>query len=332
MTAAELPRVIFGTSALGNLYQDSGFEAKLGVVKEIIAHSEGVAVFDSAGKYGAGLALESLAKALDQLNVPPDAVMISNKLGWKRIALESDEPTFEPGAWVNLEHDAVQCISYEGILECFEQGEALLGRYSSQMVSVHDPDEYLAAASDAQDKTKRREDIIAAYQALHELKLAGRVKSIGVGSKDPEIIRWVSENVSLDWAMFACSLTPYVHGRSVRGLLDELAQQNVLVINSAVFHGGFLIGSEYFDYQKVNREEHAELFAWRDAFLEECKRFGVDAAAACVQFSFHFPAVAAVALNTSSPKRVAYNMSIAEQDIPSTFWQGLSERKLIDLS
>ena len=38
--------------------------------------------------------------------------MISNKLAWKRAPLLTDEPTFEPGAWVNIKHDAVQDISW----------------------------------------------------------------------------------------------------------------------------------------------------------------------------------------------------------------------------
>ena len=56
-------------------------------------------------------------KALEELGVPPEKVLISNKLAWKRVPLKHPgaEPTFEPGAWVNLKNDAVQDISYQGI-------------------------------------------------------------------------------------------------------------------------------------------------------------------------------------------------------------------------
>ena len=42
--------------------------------------------------------------------MPPEKVLISNKLAWKRVPLPHPgaEPTFEPGAWVNLKNDAVQ--------------------------------------------------------------------------------------------------------------------------------------------------------------------------------------------------------------------------------
>jgi D-threo-aldose 1-dehydrogenase len=164
----------------------------------------GTPMFDSAGKYGAGLALEEIGLCLAELNVAPDnvsrpdlsrsnvalkkqpshffvfeQVLISNKLAWKRVPLTTPEPTFEPGAWVNLKHDAIQDISYQGILDCYEQGNELLGNYEAKVVSVHDPDEYLAAATDDTDLAKRKDDVLGAYTALAELKAAGKVLSIG---------------------------------------------------------------------------------------------------------------------------------------------------------
>ena len=117
--------------------------------------------------------------------MPPEKVLISNKLAWKRVPLPHPgaEPTFEPGAWVNLKNDAVQDISYKGIKECFEQGNELLGRYDSRLASVHDPDEYLSAARDAADLERRRADVLGAYKALSELRDSGKVASIGVGAK-----------------------------------------------------------------------------------------------------------------------------------------------------
>ena len=60
----ELPRIIFGTGSLGNLYAEPPYEDKRAVIEAAIksAGSGGVAVFDSAGKYGAGLALEVIGQ------------------------------------------------------------------------------------------------------------------------------------------------------------------------------------------------------------------------------------------------------------------------------
>jgi len=105
MQEINLPKVIFGTSGLGNLYIALSDDVKCAIVAECIRYSPKPAVFDSAGKYGAGLALESLGKSLAQLNVNPPDVMISNKLGWFRTALKTPESTFEPGVWRDLKYD-----------------------------------------------------------------------------------------------------------------------------------------------------------------------------------------------------------------------------------
>jgi len=326
-----LPKIIFGTSALGNLFSEPTHEEKKAVVQEILNHME-TPVFDSAGKYGAGLALEELGQCLDELGVDPAncKVLISNKLGWKRVPLVTPEPTFEPGAWVNLKNDAVQAISYEGILACYEQGNELLGKYASKIVSVHDPDEYLAGAKDEAELQKRREDVLGAYKALAELKAAGKVQSVGVGAKDISVIDFISDHVQLDWAMFACSVTPYAHGEVARGLLAKLGKQKVQVINSAVFNAGFLIGGDHFDYRKVERDADPELFEWRDKFNELCSEFGIKPAAACVQFSFLFPEIVSVALNTTKPSRVGSNVELANAVVPAAFWEKMKKAGLIN--
>lgn len=325
---ARLPRVIFGTSSLGNLYAAVPHEDKLAVVSKIL-ESVPEPMFDSAGKYGAGLALEEIGRCLEELGVDPDKVMISNKLAWKRAPLTTDEPTFEPGAWFGLEHDATQDISYEGMMACYEEGNALLGKYESRVVSVHDPDEYLAAASDDADRDKRRDDILGAYRALAELKAAGKVVSIGVGAKDITVIDWLADKVQLDWAMFACSITVYSHSEAAQALLRKLGAQGVAVINSAVFNAGFLLGGAFFDYRKVTPESDPDLFAFRDKFDAICAEFGVKPAAACVQFSFLFPEITSVALSTSKPSRVAGNIELASIEIPAAFWAKLKAEGLI---
>jgi D-threo-aldose 1-dehydrogenase len=326
------PKIVFGTSSLGNLFTELDTETKNQLVKAAVENSPCIPLFDSAGKYGAGLALESLAIGLKALNVSADKVKISNKLGWKRVPLTTDEPTFEPGAWVNLKHDAVQDISYQGILDCYHQGNDLLGDYEAKIVSIHDPDEYLANAENEADLVKRKQDILDAYKALMELRDAGKVESIGVGAKDVSVIDFISDHVQLDWAMFACSVTPYTHKPSTLTLLEKLGKQRVKVINSAVFNAGFLLGSDNFDYKKVSRETHPEEFAWRDKFYTLCDEYAVKPAEACVQFSFLFDEIVSIALSSSSPTRVKSNISLAEAEIPKGFWQSMKDKGLISIT
>jgi len=59
-----LPKVVFGTSSLGNLYVALPEKVKCALVEAYLKAVNGAAFFDTAGKYGAGLALESLGKCL----------------------------------------------------------------------------------------------------------------------------------------------------------------------------------------------------------------------------------------------------------------------------
>jgi D-threo-aldose 1-dehydrogenase len=332
-TGLQVPPIIFGTSCLGNLYQALPWETKLGIMQEWFNWVAPPVVPDSAGKYGAGLALEVIGKGLRELGIAPADVVLSNKLAWVRTPLRTPEPTFEPGVWADLDHDAEQKIGYDGILECYEQGcELLGGDYQPQLASVHDPDEYLAAAASADERKRRFDDVLGAYQALGELKANRRVRGVGVGSKDWRVIRELAAATELDWVMFACSLTVMTHPPELLQFMGELHAKGVAMANSAVFHAGFLTGGDFFDYRNVSPEDEADkpLFAWRGKFSALCEQFGVSPAEACVQFGFSVPGVVSVALNTSKPDRVQQNVASVQAQIPGEFWVAMKESGLLD--
>jgi D-threo-aldose 1-dehydrogenase len=331
-SGVRVPPLVFGTSCLGNLYEALPRETKLAISREWFAHVPAPVVLDSAGKYGAGLALEMIGANLRELGTAPDAVVISNKLGWLRTPLVAAEPTFEPGVWAGLQHDAEQRIDYAGIMACWEQGCELLGEpYRPQLASVHDPDEYLAAAATSDDRRRRFDHVLDAYRALAELRRRGEVRAVGVGAKDWRVVREIADAVPLDWVMLANSLTILRHPPELLRFVDDLSAAGVGVINSAVFHAGFLVGGRFFDYREASADDPADrpLFAWRQAFLALCREHEVAPATACVQFALSPPGVVAVAMNTSNPAHVEKNAAAAEAKIPSRFWQAAKDRELI---
>jgi len=328
-----IPPVIFGTSALGNLYSALSDDTKTEIVKESLLNVPKPVVFDSAGKYGAGLALEKLGEILRNLQADPDDIIISNKLGWLRTPLLSAEPTFESGVWSGIKNDARQNIGYEGILECWEQGIKLLGgSFVPQMASVHDPDEYLATARDDEEFKKLFSNITEAYKALDVLKSMGKVKAIGVGAKNWKTIRLIADKVELDWVMIANSLTIYRHPGELLDFMERLNSRGVGIINSAVFHAGFLTGGRFFDYVPIKPDspENKAKFIWRDNFFALCKKHNVVPANACVQFAMTPPGVISISLNTSDPCRVKENVRSVESEIPSGFWKEMADKGLID--
>lgn len=331
-TGLRVPPIVFGSSCLGNLYEELPWATKLAIMSEWFRQVAPPVVIDTAGKYGAGLALEVMGRGFRELGIAPDQILLSNKLGWRRVPLRTPEPTFEPGAWKNLAHDAEQDIGYAGIRRCWEQGcELLGGDYRAALVSVHDPDEYLAAATSAVDRGRRVEDILEAYRALFELQARGEATAVGIGAKDWRVIREISAHLDLDWVMFANSLTVYSHPPELLEFMASLAARGVGIVNSAVFHGGFLTGSDYFDYRKIDPAQAAdrERIAWRESFNGLCREHGVNPAEACVRFGMSGPGVIAISLNSSKPERVRKNVAAVQAKIPAAFWQALKDAGLL---
>ena len=319
----EITPVIFGTSCLGNLYRVLPYETKLELARAWF-RTAAKPTIDSAGKYGAGLALESIGRALRDLAVPADGITVSVKLGWRRKPLTTPEPTFEPGVWAGLAYDAEQDISYHGIMRCYDEAcELLGGACGIDLVSVHDPDEFLAGGGTA-------EDILGAYRALFELKKAGRVRGVGIGAKDWQVIRGLYDSIPFDWVMFACAPTILRHPRELREFMHKLEADRVGIIDSALFNGGFLTGGSMLDYHKADPVRDAALFEKRADYLAVCKNFSIDPAAAAVEYGFRQPGVVAVSLNTSDPARIPVNAAYAQHHAPAEFWAELIRRKVID--
>lgn len=333
-TGIKIPAIIFGTSALGNLYTALDENVKLSIVRNCISQMPSKpVVFDSAGKYGAGLALEMLGKCLRKLNIRTEDVIISNKLGWIQTPLVTPEPTFEKGVWHNLKYDAVQNISYKGIMKCWDQGNNLLGEmYKPQMLSVHDPDEYMANTTDENIRKKRFQDILDAYKALTEIKNLKKNITLGIGAKNWQIIKQVCSNIDLDWVMFANSFTIHSHPKELIDFMFELNKKNVTIINSAVFHSGFLVGGKYFDYRFIdqNDSQNADLLTWRKSFLKLCEINNVSPSHVCIRFGMSHPCIASIALNTSNPARVEKNIKEIQADVPAEFFYAMKRKGLID--
>jgi D-threo-aldose 1-dehydrogenase len=331
-TGLRVPPIVFGSTALGNAFQVVPDVTKLEICSKWFDCVEPPVFVDTAGKYGAGLSLEVIGRALAKFEIPPVEVVISNKLAWVRRPLRTPEPLFEPGVWMGLEHDAVQRISYDGILECWTEGYRLLGEaYKPRLASVHDPDEYLAAASSPDDRRRRFDDILDAYRALAELKQRGEVVGVGVGAKDWRSIEEIDAAVPLDWVMMANSFTIMRHPPEMIRFMQSLAERNIPIINSAVFHAGFLVGGKYFDYRVVSPDNEADrpLFAWRKSFVALCEAHGISPMHACVQFGKTGPGVVAVALNTSHPDRIQDNVAAVLAPMPTQFWASMKEEGLI---
>jgi D-threo-aldose 1-dehydrogenase len=113
--------------------------------------------------------------------------------------------------------------------------------------------------------------------------------------------------------------------------MEKLNRRGVAIINSAVFHAGFLTGGDYYDYKliKPDTEENKARFRWRETFFALCKKHNVIPATACVNFAMTPPGVISIALNTSKPKNVKNNIESVTSEIQPEFWVEMKQEGLI---
>lgn len=306
-TGLQIPNIVFGATSLGNLFVAKSDQEKRELIQQWFRQVPAPVAIDTAGKYGAGLSLDVIGRELAALDVDPADVVISNKLAWRAVPLTTPEPTFEPGVWIDIDHDAVQDISYDGILRCWEDGQARLGHYRQDLISVHDPDEYLDAATDPDDRQRRLEDIVDAYRALTELRDSGQAAGVGVGAKNWRVIEELDRHCKLDWVMMANTLTIMRHPPELLDFCRSLADRGIAIINSALTHGGFLTGGDFFDYHPIDPNHPADVAAvqWRQRYTDFCNERSLSPYETAVAFGRSHPSVTTIALSTSRPERTA---------------------------
>ena len=74
-TGLLIPPVVFGSTSLGNLFAEVPDDAKQQIVSSWFAEVDCPVFIDSAGKYGAGMALEVLGRELARRNVRREDVI-----------------------------------------------------------------------------------------------------------------------------------------------------------------------------------------------------------------------------------------------------------------
>ncbi len=189
----------------------------------------------------------------------------------------------------------------------------------------------MSKAQNIEEENDLYSDILDSYKALAELKAAGKISGIGVGAKQWRVIERISKDVALDWVMIANSLTLHDHPRDLMGFISSLHKKGVTVINSAVFNGGFLVGSDYYNYGLVDKDtaEGKSLYTWRSEFWKFCEQFGISPAHACLNFGFTIAGVNSVAVSTTNAAKVKQNIDMVTTEISADFWNTLKKAGLI---
>lgn len=154
------------------------------VAEEVMstAWSAGVRYFDTAPFYGFGQACRIVGDALREM--PRNQWVLATKVG--RLLRPRPDPSLDPGLRRPMPFDAVYDYSYDGVMRSFEDSLQRLGLAQIDILYAHD----IGQRQHGRDRHGwiMRSFREGGYRALEELRSSGRVRAIGIGVNEREVL------------------------------------------------------------------------------------------------------------------------------------------------
>lgn len=319
----------FGAAPIGNLYQPlTDVQANEAVKSALTA---GIRYFDTAPHYGFGLSETRLGAALARTSVS-EPVIISTKVGRLLVPSTSrasvrhgfaDAPPLEP------QFD----YSYDGVMRSFA---ASLQRLQCEHIDILLAHDLGPLTHGADHPTRFREFMDGGYRAMSELKAAGQVTAIGLGTNEWQICEAALKHGDFDGFLLAGRYTLLEQG-ACESFLPLCARRGASVILGGPFNSGILatgVKSAAIASGKVplhyNYEPAPQVIIDRVAQLETlCEEFAVPLAAVALQFPAAHPQICSVLAGLASATQVQQSMAWINTPIPDELWQRLRECELL---
>lgn len=308
-TAVRVTRLGLGCAPIGNLYSAVDEHEALATVDAAL--DAGLRFFDTAPLYGHGRSESRLGRALATSPVARPDVTVATKVGRLLVpgatspTIFADAPDVEP----------VFDFSSDGVLRSFEASLLRLGLDRVDIVHVHDPDDFV-------DDALRN-----AFPALRRLRDEGLIGAIGAGMNQSAALTRFVQEAGVDCVLVAGRYTLLDQG-ALTDLLPACAEAGVSVIAAGVFNSGILASpgeGATFDYATAPDE----LVARALRIDEVCRRHGVSAIAAALQFPLGHPAVTSVLVGARSRFEVEANVAAFATPVPAAVWDELRSSGLL---
>src|SRR5712691_9189590 len=228
-----------GTGTLGGHSIPVSREEADAVVRT--AWSAGVRYFDTAPFYGFGQAFRIVGDAMRQ--VPRDKWVLATKVG-RLLHPHADLPG-TPAIGQPLPFDMVFDYSYDGVMRSFEDSLQRLGLARIEILYVHDigPRQHGKDAHPGIMRTFRE----GGYRALEELRSSGRVRAIGIGVNEREVLLEAMQWGAWDVFLLAGRYT-LLEQAPLDDLLPRCVRSGISIVIGAPFNTGILAGRDSWNY------------------------------------------------------------------------------------
>jgi D-threo-aldose 1-dehydrogenase len=293
-TGLSVTSICVGASPLGNVARLYGYDVESDqAIATIRAVFDGPLNFmDTSNSYGGGESERRIGQAIrDAGGLPKDFVLVTKV-----------DPNKETGDFSGARARA-------SLEESFER----LGIDHLPVLYLHDPERLTFSEAMGDD------GVVPAMVALQK---EGLVDHLGVAGGPIDVL--------LDYVGTGLFDVVLTHNRytlidqSAEPLLREAGRRGMGVVNAAPYGGGMLVkGPEAQPKYAYRRDEEAIREKAR-ALQALCQGYGVNLAAAALQFSVREPLISSTAVGMSHPDRVQETLRLLEEEVPEELWQQLN--------
>ena len=311
----ELPGGLgFGGAGVGNLREAIDDHTAHAAIRR--AWSRGVRYFDTAPHYGLGLSERRIGRALGDL--PRHEFALSTKVGRLLVPRSTPGEQDTEGFAVPGDLERRWDFSVDGIGRSVRESRERLGIERLDIVLVHDPDQaWEGAARDG-------------LRVLAELRSAGEIAAIGIGTNSTVGLVDLIEDGALDVVMLAGRYTLLDH-RAGLTVLEAAARHSVAVIIAGVFNSGLLatprpIAHAQFEY----RDADPDIVMRVHRIADVCEAHGVDVPTVAMAFARRHRAFTRIVVGMRSPREVDENADRFDTAVPAAVWTDLVSIGLID--
>ncbi|GGO67140.1 oxidoreductase [Microbacterium nanhaiense] len=311
-----LPELGYGAANLGNLFRVLADDEAHEVLEA--AWDAGIRLYDTAPHYGLGLSERRLGAFLR--TKPRDEYVLTTKAG-RLIRPNADDDggldlanDFHVRADVRREWD----FSAAGIRRSLEESRERLGIERVDVLYLHDPERH-----------DLDEAITRALPALENLRDAGVVGAVGVGSMVTGALARTVEESRLDVVMIAGRYTLLEQPAAV-DVLPACRRTGTSAVAASVFNSGLLSRAEP---ARDDRYEYGavpdEVWDCLQLILAVCRAHDVPLPAAALQYPLRDAVVRSVVVGAWKPEQIRQNVELARFAIPEDFWGELASEGLI---
>jgi D-threo-aldose 1-dehydrogenase len=311
-----------GGLPLAGLYRPVSDQDALRTV--LVAHDAGIDYFDTAPFYGHGLSEHRLGRALRQL--PRDQFVLSTKVG-RLLRARPEGPVTSDLFAETLPFTPAFDYGYDATLRSIDDSLQRMGLARIDLVLIHDPNRRWHGDG---FEARFREVMDGAHRALVRLRDEGVIRAFGIGAHGHDECLQFAQAGDFDGFMLAGQYT-LLDQSAAEAFLPHCAERGLGVLIAAPFNSGILAtgtaaGDAHYYYQPAP----AEIVERVRGIEAICTRYGVELAAAALQFPLAHQAVTAVVPGLQSPLEARRAVDLYTQAIPTGFWTDLVREGLID--